>query len=280
MMSISPAHVVNYKYNTDITLNPLMDEEQSKILAISQAKIIYILYSQHNSTKSPNYIPNNIIRENIIIDNYRDNSIILIEEECKRKKKDLECKCFVKLKRSEYRIKGWDDHNVFKNAEELYAQHVILNSAIQKISSHIQTETPIESWNTLKKFSKTVKNSCLSEEEIDSFLNKKLSDTELEKFERKKITFIMLCKVEIFRSRQAFIYDNFQKRQDSLDQKIEKNLNKDRVVFVLCGKNHGNPTDEKFIPIVQDHFSKQKVPFIVVDPSLSVEPTKFQSKSV
>ncbi len=275
-MSISPAHIVNYKYITDNTSNPLMNEEQCKILAISQARLIYILYN--HISNSPDYKSNLITRENILKDNCGFNSVILVEEDSEIKKGNLRCNWFLTLKPAEHRIKGWDDHEACKGYEDLYARQDALNLAIQKVTVCRQNDSQIESWNTLKAISTSLKKPYLCEDEINSFIDKKLSSEDMKNFDRKKAMFFMQCKIEMEQSKINYVYDTFQIRQNSLDQKIEKNLNKGRTVFVLCGKNHGNPTDKKLIPIVNDHLSKKKVPFIVVDPS---QPTpKTQSKSV
>ncbi|MBA3238564.1 MAG: hypothetical protein H0T62_09505 [Parachlamydiaceae bacterium] len=263
MLSINPAHIVNYKLNAD-TGAPLIDEAERKILAISQAKLIYILYN-HDSN-SVNYKLNLIVRENIIKDNYQENSVILVEEDSEIKKFNLRCNWFVKLNPFDYRVKGWDNHIACQNYANIYARKDVLYSAIEKITLNNQALTSqIESWNILKEFT-TTQNSYLSENDINSFVEKKLSSDDLRGFERKKLLFFLQCQTDIEQSKISCIYDSFQIRQDSLFQKIEKNLQKGRKVIVLCGKNHGNPTDIKLIPIVAEHLSRLTVPFIVVNP--------------
>ncbi len=266
MNSINPDHVVKYQLNVDTSISS-SDEYQNKLKAIEQAKIIYFLYN--HDPKSTHFKTQCIFFQKIIEQIYDSNTVILVEESAASKKFELHLNWFVRLNRSKYQIEGWDDPEVYQKTFALFALIDKVTSATKNVIGSNQSEkSQIDHWNTLKNFAATQSISFYSDSEIDSYINKKMQNVKQKIFEERFKEYNLRFKIAFQQLEIDLMYSTFENRQNFLNTQIEKKMNEGRKVIILCGKSHGNPKDAKFIPIVQNHFSKIKEPYIIVEPSI------------
>lgn len=242
------------------------DGDGSKRQALEQAKVVYLLYNHSLST--PEIFKSHCqLHEQMIRDLYRDGDIILLEEDSELKGDQLVRNFIPTLNRSKYRAKGWDVHELCEKTHALYELEYRVNKAIGVIlSDNALSKNNREAWETVLNFAKVHCHGELSEADIDNYLNDHLSRFERLKFEQKIKLVSMKCRIELEKLKINHIYDTFQQRQDALARSIQKNSLKYGKIFVLAGRNHANPTDEKIKPIIENHFQQLTASYVVVDP--------------
>lgn len=259
---VNPSNIVRYKCNDNIEI-AAVDEDERKIQAMDQAKIIYLLFN--HSSKTPEIFKSHCdFHKKIIEEIYVKGDIILVEEDSGKHSSELHHNLMPSLKASNYRTLGWVDPEFCEKSKSFYALEDKIKKAIQEIAFP-KKQTDILAWNVLHNYL-----SGQDQPSENTLTNNLPSNIELRKLEAKKETFIFKCKIALKKSKIDFIYDNFAEAQDSLSRNTEKHLDlcidQSKKIIVLMGRNHGNPSDEQLIPTVNSYFSNQRVPYVVIDP--------------
>lgn len=241
-----------------------LTEGEEKHQAIHKAKVIYLAY--HHDFLSSDYRTRCLFNETVIQALYSPDDTILVEEDSTKTREELFRNFIPRLDPSIYRIKGWDDPEVRKEAREHATFKIKLKQALKNIKHSSLEEFQEEEWGILLDFAEKNQNTYLLHSEVENYFSgTKPTPTQCYRFKQKLLLFLLRCKVDLEKHRMNFIYDTFEKRQDSLKTCVEKQLGKGRKVFALMGANHGDPADPRLSPIVEKHLNSLSVPFVVIN---------------